>query len=138
MVFGINTYEYLVIIQNSLSISISLYVYIICYHLYCITVFSIQCISICSTDILHIFPHPASGSQDSKDGLNASTSGTDGEKPPLMPEETGKSKVASWLTSQGLKKVRREVMKQASPLIKPNSVHAFTISMIVVPHRNLK
>uniref|UniRef100_A0A671WXB2 [histone H3]-lysine(4) N-trimethyltransferase n=1 Tax=Sparus aurata TaxID=8175 RepID=A0A671WXB2_SPAAU len=31
--------------------------------------------------------------------------GTDDEKPPSMPEETGKSKVASWLTSQGLKKV---------------------------------
>lgn len=27
-----------------------------------------------------------------------------------MPEETGKSKVASWLTSQGLKKVRTEVL----------------------------
>nr|XP_046256686.1 histone-lysine N-methyltransferase SETDB1-B isoform X2 [Scatophagus argus] len=44
------------------------------------------------------------GSQDSKDGLNTSTKGTDDEKPPSMPEETGKSKVASWLTSQGLKK----------------------------------
>lgn len=44
------------------------------------------------------------GSQDSKDGLSASAKGTDDEKPPSMPEETGKSKVASWLTSQGLKK----------------------------------
>ncbi|XP_044215646.1 histone-lysine N-methyltransferase SETDB1-B isoform X2 [Thunnus albacares] len=44
------------------------------------------------------------GSQDSKDGLSASARGTDDEKPPSMPEETGKSKVASWLTSQGLKK----------------------------------
>lgn len=45
-----------------------------------------------------------SGSQDSKDGLNASTKGTDEDKPPAMPEETGKSKVASWL-NQGLKTV---------------------------------
>ncbi|XP_026140399.1 histone-lysine N-methyltransferase SETDB1-B isoform X2 [Carassius auratus] len=37
-------------------------------------------------------------SQDSKDGLSTST-GED-RKPPPMPEETGKSKVASWLTSQ--------------------------------------
>ncbi|XP_022612444.1 histone-lysine N-methyltransferase SETDB1 isoform X2 [Seriola dumerili] len=44
------------------------------------------------------------GSQDSKDGLSASARGTDDEKPPSIPEETGKSKVASWLTSQGLKK----------------------------------
>ncbi|XP_027142769.1 histone-lysine N-methyltransferase SETDB1-B isoform X2 [Larimichthys crocea] len=44
------------------------------------------------------------GSQDSKDGLSVSAKGTDDEKPPSMPEETGKSKVASWLTSQGLKK----------------------------------
>ncbi|XP_042346358.1 histone-lysine N-methyltransferase SETDB1-B-like isoform X2 [Plectropomus leopardus] len=44
------------------------------------------------------------GSQDSKDGLNMSARGADGDKPPSMPEETGKSKVASWLTSQGLKK----------------------------------
>ncbi|XP_029694472.1 histone-lysine N-methyltransferase SETDB1-B isoform X2 [Takifugu rubripes] len=42
------------------------------------------------------------GSQDSKDGLNPSTKGTDEDKPPAMPEETGKSKVASWL-NQGLK-----------------------------------
>lgn len=41
------------------------------------------------------------GSQDSKDGLTAKGAG---EKPPSMPEETGKSKVALWLTSQGLKK----------------------------------
>ncbi|XP_033958689.1 histone-lysine N-methyltransferase SETDB1-B isoform X1 [Pseudochaenichthys georgianus] len=45
------------------------------------------------------------GSQDSKDGLSLSAKGTDEEKnPPSMPEETGKSKVALWLTSQGLKK----------------------------------
>ncbi|XP_014849561.1 PREDICTED: histone-lysine N-methyltransferase SETDB1 [Poecilia mexicana] len=44
------------------------------------------------------------GSQDSKDGLSVSAKGQDDEKPPSMPEETGKSKVASWLTSQGLKK----------------------------------
>ncbi|KAG7272390.1 hypothetical protein CRUP_035585, partial [Coryphaenoides rupestris] len=40
------------------------------------------------------------GSQDSKEEV-----GPDDQKPPAMPEEMGKSKVASWLTSQGLKKV---------------------------------
>uniref|UniRef100_A0A8C5N424 [histone H3]-lysine(4) N-trimethyltransferase n=1 Tax=Gouania willdenowi TaxID=441366 RepID=A0A8C5N424_GOUWI len=44
-------------------------------------------------------------SQDSKDGINPSTAAADGGKPLAMPEETGKSKVASWLTSQGMKKV---------------------------------
>ncbi|XP_034030549.1 histone-lysine N-methyltransferase SETDB1-B isoform X2 [Thalassophryne amazonica] len=44
------------------------------------------------------------GSQDSKDGLNQPARAADDEKPPSMPEETGKSKVASWLTSQGMKK----------------------------------
>lgn len=62
-----------------------------------------------------VFSHtsllPAPGSQDSKDGLSASARGTDDEKPPSMPEETGKSKVASWLTSQGLKKVSTEEIK---------------------------
>lgn len=91
-----------------------------------ITIF-LHFFSVCSVGILHILPLPASGSQDSKDGLNASAPGADGEKPPLMPEETGKSKVASWLTSQGLKKVRREAAKQASPLIKPSCVCAFTL-----------
>lgn len=52
------------------------------------------------------FLHP--GSQDSKDGMSVSASGTDEHNPPHMPEETGKSKVASWLTNQGLKKVRKE------------------------------
>lgn len=37
-------------------------------------------------------------SHDSKDGLSASAG--DERKPPPVPEETGKSKVASWLTSQ--------------------------------------
>lgn len=36
-------------------------------------------------------------SQDSKDGLSAAG---DERKPPPVPEETGKSKVASWLTNQ--------------------------------------
>uniref|UniRef100_A0A7N6BBL4 [histone H3]-lysine(4) N-trimethyltransferase n=1 Tax=Anabas testudineus TaxID=64144 RepID=A0A7N6BBL4_ANATE len=49
------------------------------------------------------------GSQDSKDGLSVSARGTDDEKPPSMPEESGKSKVTSWLTSQGLKKVSSDV-----------------------------
>ncbi|KAJ8354856.1 hypothetical protein SKAU_G00224230 [Synaphobranchus kaupii] len=40
------------------------------------------------------------GSQDSKDGLSGSAGGTEDTKPPPMPEESGKSKVASWLTSQ--------------------------------------
>ncbi|XP_036395297.1 histone-lysine N-methyltransferase SETDB1-B isoform X1 [Megalops cyprinoides] len=40
------------------------------------------------------------GSQDSKDGMSVSAGGTDETKPPTMPEESGKSKVASWLTSQ--------------------------------------
>lgn len=59
--------------------------------------------------VSHISVLPATGSQDSKDGMNASAKGTDDDKPPSMPEETGKSKVASWLTSQGLKKVRAEL-----------------------------
>lgn len=62
--------------------------------------------------ICFVFSHTAllsaPGSQDSKDGLSVSAKGTDDEKPPSMPEETGKSKVASWLTSQGLKKVCTE------------------------------
>lgn len=51
-----------------------------------------------------VSPRPAAGSQDSKDGMHVSAGGAD-EKPLSMPEEMGKSKVASWLTSQGLKKV---------------------------------
>uniref|UniRef100_A0A1A8PJR8 [histone H3]-lysine(4) N-trimethyltransferase n=1 Tax=Nothobranchius rachovii TaxID=451742 RepID=A0A1A8PJR8_9TELE len=43
------------------------------------------------------------GSQDSKDGMSVS-GGAASEKPPSIPVEMGKSKVASWLTSQGLKK----------------------------------
>ncbi|KAJ8005064.1 hypothetical protein DPEC_G00142780 [Dallia pectoralis] len=39
-------------------------------------------------------------SQDSKDGMSASAGGGEDRKPPPMPEESGKSKVASWLTSQ--------------------------------------
>uniref|UniRef100_W5UGA6 [histone H3]-lysine(4) N-trimethyltransferase n=1 Tax=Ictalurus punctatus TaxID=7998 RepID=W5UGA6_ICTPU len=39
-------------------------------------------------------------SQDSKDGLSMSAGGTEDRKPPPVPEECGKSKVASWLTSQ--------------------------------------
>lgn len=44
----------------------------------------------------------AKGSQGSKDGLSSKEDKL--SKPPSMPEETGKSKVASWLTNQGLKK----------------------------------
>ncbi|KAG9275857.1 histone-lysine N-methyltransferase SETDB1 [Astyanax mexicanus] len=39
-------------------------------------------------------------SQDSKDGMSVTGGGTEEQKPPPMPEESGKSKVASWLTSQ--------------------------------------
>lgn len=58
------------------------------------------------------------GSQDSKDGLNPSTKGTDEDKPPAMPEETGKSKVASWL-NQGLKTVSTSIQTRrvSSPFI---------------------
>lgn len=52
-------------------------------------------------------PRPSSGSQDSKDGLNTSTKANEEDKPPAMPEETGKSKVVSWL-NQGLKAVSRK------------------------------
>uniref|UniRef100_A0AAQ4RRI9 [histone H3]-lysine(4) N-trimethyltransferase n=1 Tax=Gasterosteus aculeatus aculeatus TaxID=481459 RepID=A0AAQ4RRI9_GASAC len=39
------------------------------------------------------------GSQDSKDEMSALARGAGDDKPPSMPEETGKSKVASWLTN---------------------------------------
>uniref|UniRef100_A0A8K9X2E9 [histone H3]-lysine(4) N-trimethyltransferase n=1 Tax=Oncorhynchus mykiss TaxID=8022 RepID=A0A8K9X2E9_ONCMY len=39
-------------------------------------------------------------SQDSKDGMSVSVGGKEDRKPPPMPEESGKSKVASWLTNQ--------------------------------------
>lgn len=40
-------------------------------------------------------------SQDSKDGLSLSAGGgSEDRKQPPVPEECGKSKVASWLTSQ--------------------------------------
>ncbi|KAM3873062.1 histone-lysine N-methyltransferase SETDB1-B-like [Diretmus argenteus] len=53
------------------------------------------------------------GSQDSKDGMSASAGGADNQTPPFMPEETGKSKVASWLTSQGMKKDSGDGKSQA-------------------------
>uniref|UniRef100_A0A671X104 [histone H3]-lysine(4) N-trimethyltransferase n=1 Tax=Sparus aurata TaxID=8175 RepID=A0A671X104_SPAAU len=69
------------------------------------------------------------GSQDSKDGLSASAKGTDDEKPPSMPEETGKSKVASWLTSQGLKKViKSETGKKQDVMTLSDSDDVQTIS----------
>ncbi|XP_041650016.1 histone-lysine N-methyltransferase SETDB1-B [Cheilinus undulatus] len=55
------------------------------------------------------------GSQDSKDGLNPSA--RDDDKPPSMPEEMGKSKVASWLTNQGLKKETGDSKSQVKPEI---------------------
>ncbi|KAG5271110.1 hypothetical protein AALO_G00176000 [Alosa alosa] len=39
------------------------------------------------------------GSQDSKDGMSVLTDVKEERKPPPMPEESGKSKVASWLSS---------------------------------------
>lgn len=48
--------------------------------------------------LLSFFFYFAVESQDSKDGLSVSAG--EERKPPHMPEETGKSKVASWLTSQ--------------------------------------
>lgn len=63
----------------------------------------------CFDALLNVVLH-TSGSQDSKDGLTAKGAG---EKPPSMPEETGKSKVALWLTSQGLKKVKDAQIKRA-------------------------
>lgn len=62
---------------------------------------------VCDPGFVFCFCLP-SGSQDSKDGLNPSTKGTDEDKPPAMPEETGKSKVASWL-NQGLKTVSTDI-----------------------------
>ncbi|XP_037129045.1 histone-lysine N-methyltransferase SETDB1-B [Syngnathus acus] len=50
------------------------------------------------------------GSQDGKDGNAAMATGDDKSLP--VPEETGKSKVASWLTSQGLKKEPVDVKSQ--------------------------
>uniref|UniRef100_A0A8C4E9K6 [histone H3]-lysine(4) N-trimethyltransferase n=1 Tax=Dicentrarchus labrax TaxID=13489 RepID=A0A8C4E9K6_DICLA len=66
------------------------------------------------------------GSQDSKDGLSASAKGTDDEKPPSMPEETGKSKVASWLTSQG--QVKSETGKKQDVMTLSDSDDVQTIS----------
>uniref|UniRef100_H3CRK5 [histone H3]-lysine(4) N-trimethyltransferase n=1 Tax=Tetraodon nigroviridis TaxID=99883 RepID=H3CRK5_TETNG len=56
---------------------------------------------------LGVFLLSSLGSQDSKDGMNTSTKGNDEDKPPAMPEESGKSKVVSWL-NQGLKTVSRK------------------------------
>uniref|UniRef100_A0A3Q0RLK7 [histone H3]-lysine(4) N-trimethyltransferase n=1 Tax=Amphilophus citrinellus TaxID=61819 RepID=A0A3Q0RLK7_AMPCI len=70
------------------------------------------------------------GSQDSKDGMSVSAR-TDDDKPPSMPEETGKSKVASWLTSQGLKKIIRvkaEVVKKQDVMTLSDSDDVQTIS----------
>uniref|UniRef100_A0A8C2XN31 [histone H3]-lysine(4) N-trimethyltransferase n=1 Tax=Cyclopterus lumpus TaxID=8103 RepID=A0A8C2XN31_CYCLU len=66
------------------------------------------------------------GSQDSKDGLSASARGTDDDKPPSMPEETGKSKVASWLTSQG--QVKSEPGKKQDVMTLSDSDEVQTIS----------
>uniref|UniRef100_A0AAX7T3D6 [histone H3]-lysine(4) N-trimethyltransferase n=1 Tax=Astatotilapia calliptera TaxID=8154 RepID=A0AAX7T3D6_ASTCA len=66
------------------------------------------------------------GSQDSKDGMSISARGTDDDKPPSMPEETGKSKVASWLTSQG--PVKPEVVKKQDVMTLSDSDDVQTIS----------
>ncbi|XP_061530207.1 histone-lysine N-methyltransferase SETDB1-B isoform X1 [Phycodurus eques] len=53
------------------------------------------------------------GSQDSKDGNLAASKGDEKSLP--VPEETGKSKVASWLTSQGIKKDSGDNKSQVKP-----------------------
>ncbi|KAM4601093.1 histone-lysine N-methyltransferase SETDB1-B [Polymixia lowei] len=75
------------------------------------------------------------GSQDSKDGMSVSAGGTEDGKPPVMPEETGKSKVASWLTSHGLKKesdsksqVKTEAVKKQEVMTLSDSDDVQTIS----------
>ncbi|XP_041844375.1 histone-lysine N-methyltransferase SETDB1-B [Melanotaenia boesemani] len=70
------------------------------------------------------------GSQDSKDGLSVSTREPDDEKPPSMPEETGKSKVALWLTSQGLKKETGDNKSQikSEPVKKQEKQDVMTLS----------
>uniref|UniRef100_A0A087XFB0 SET domain bifurcated histone lysine methyltransferase 1b n=1 Tax=Poecilia formosa TaxID=48698 RepID=A0A087XFB0_POEFO len=68
------------------------------------------------------------GSQDSKDGLSVSAKGQDDEKPPSMPEETGKSKVASWLTSQGLNQIKTEQSKKQDVMTLSDSDDVQTIS----------
>ncbi|XP_018590277.2 histone-lysine N-methyltransferase SETDB1-A [Scleropages formosus] len=50
-------------------------------------------------------------SQDSKDGLSTSAEGTEEGKPPSMPEESGKSKVASWLSSHSSSSSSQPVVK---------------------------
>uniref|UniRef100_A0A3Q2Z036 [histone H3]-lysine(4) N-trimethyltransferase n=2 Tax=Hippocampus comes TaxID=109280 RepID=A0A3Q2Z036_HIPCM len=53
------------------------------------------------------------GSQDDKDGNPAAAKGDDKSLP--VTEETGKSKVASWLTSQGMKKDSGDLKSQVKP-----------------------
>uniref|UniRef100_A0A3Q0RBK0 SET domain bifurcated histone lysine methyltransferase 1b n=1 Tax=Amphilophus citrinellus TaxID=61819 RepID=A0A3Q0RBK0_AMPCI len=65
------------------------------------------------------------GSQDSKDGMSVSAR-TDDDKPPSMPEETGKSKVASWLTSQGLKKVIKDFKQDVMTLSDSDDVQTIS------------
>ncbi|RXN16920.1 histone-lysine N-methyltransferase SETDB1-B-like protein [Labeo rohita] len=63
-------------------------------------------------------------SQDSKDGLSASTG--EERKPPPMPEETGKSKVASWLTSQSSTSANQSVKVEGG--IKTEKKDVMTLS----------
>uniref|UniRef100_A0A8C6LFV2 [histone H3]-lysine(4) N-trimethyltransferase n=1 Tax=Nothobranchius furzeri TaxID=105023 RepID=A0A8C6LFV2_NOTFU len=68
------------------------------------------------------------GSQDSKDGMSVS-GGAASEKPPSIPVEMGKSKVASWLTSQGLKKVRYRKEYSCSNLFIFDAPRVVTVQM---------
>uniref|UniRef100_A0AAQ4P0A9 [histone H3]-lysine(4) N-trimethyltransferase n=1 Tax=Gasterosteus aculeatus aculeatus TaxID=481459 RepID=A0AAQ4P0A9_GASAC len=66
------------------------------------------------------------GSQDSKDEMSALARGAGDDKPPSMPEETGKSKVASWLTSQD--QVKSETGKKQEVMTLSDSDEVQTIS----------
>ncbi|XP_072536590.1 histone-lysine N-methyltransferase SETDB1-B isoform X2 [Salminus brasiliensis] len=66
------------------------------------------------------------GSQDSKDGLSVSGGVTEEQKPPPMPEESGKSKVASWLTSQSESTGAQDVKVEGQP--KPEKKEVMTLS----------
>lgn len=63
-------------------------------------------------------------SQDSKDGLSVSAG--EERKPPHMPEETGKSKVASWLTSQSSTSANQSVKVEGG--IKTEKKDVMTLS----------
>uniref|UniRef100_A0A8C9W6B9 [histone H3]-lysine(4) N-trimethyltransferase n=1 Tax=Scleropages formosus TaxID=113540 RepID=A0A8C9W6B9_SCLFO len=61
-------------------------------------------------------------SQDSKDGLSTSAEGTEEGKPPSMPEESGKSKVASWLSSHSSSSSSQPVVKLENQKVEKKDV----------------